>query len=68
MKIIGAVWYNAVGIVVAEFDLKNSIGGNLRRSFIGVAKGKSEAEDAKEIIDFGHTFPLKQAEELVGLK
>lgn len=50
MKVIDAMWYNAVGIVLAYDEYEGF------QYFIGVGDGFDEKTDAKKIADWGSKF------------
>lgn len=47
MKILNTWWFNEIGIVITENEIKE------RKAYIGVCMGGSEANDAQHIADWG---------------
>lgn len=67
VKILGSTWFTpmqgvCIGIVIKEGD-------EGREAFIGICgDNNSEEYDAAKITAVGAKFPLKQAEEIIGVK
>jgi len=57
-KILGAVWFNQIGIVLINNGFEN-------KAYIGTGSGIFEEDDIEYISNHGMPFPVKQAEEII---
>lgn len=61
MKIIEALWFDKIGIILAKDDVTDKY-----KSYIGIGEGSDEEADTKYISQHGKPFPTNAALELFG--
>ncbi len=61
---LGSVWYSCnegcIGIVMMH-------NGYEKKAYIGIVEGKDQEQDEKYILSHGTPFPVKQAQEMIGV-